>query len=113
MGGARKPDSEPVATVALRVVPRGARNAVEGYRDGALRVRLTAPPVEDRANEALLVFLARALDVPRARIALAAGSRSRNKIVRVSGMSRGEFFRRLGLQEPADQSAVHLDRRAR
>jgi uncharacterized protein YggU (UPF0235/DUF167 family) len=63
---------------------------------------LTAPPLENRANEALVRFLARALGVPRSRVMLVTGSRSRNKVVRVSGIGRNEFFRRLGLQEPAD-----------
>lgn len=95
-------DRGPLATVAVRVAPRAARDELAGWRDGALRVRLTAPPVDDRANEALVRLLARALDVPRSRVELAAGGRGRNKIVRVRGMRTDELFRRLGLQEPAD-----------
>ncbi len=102
MSASRQPGGEPVASVSVRVVPRGARDGIEGYRDGALRVRLTAPPVEDKANEALVRFLARALDVARSRVTLAAGSRSRNKVVRVTGIGRAEFFRRLGLEDPSD-----------
>lgn len=102
MRKAGEEDREPLATVAVRVAPRAAKDEVDGYRGGALRVRLTAPPVEDRANEALVRFLARSLDVPRACVEIAVGSRSRIKLIRVRGIGRDEVFRRLGLQEPAD-----------
>lgn len=104
---------EPVGTLAVRVVPRAAREELAGFRDGILRVRLAAPPLEDRANEALVRFLARLLDVPRRCVELAAGTRSRDKIVRVHGLGDGEIRDRLGLQQAPDQPPVHLDRRAR
>lgn len=65
-------------------------------------MRLTAPPIENRANEALVRFLAQTLDVPRSRVAIVAGPKGRNKVVRVSGLSRGEVFARLGLEQPPD-----------
>ncbi|NNG47026.1 MAG: DUF167 domain-containing protein, partial [Deltaproteobacteria bacterium] len=64
------------------------------------RIRLTAPPLENRANEALVRFLAAALGVSRSRVEIAAGRRGRKKIVRVAGMSRDDIFRRLKLETP-------------
>lgn len=84
-------------TIRVRVVPRSAKEEVAGYAEGAVRIRLTAPPVEDRANEALVRFLARALDIPRRQVELLAGLRGRSKVVRIHGMSQEEIFRRLGL----------------
>ena len=73
-----------------------------GLSEGVLRVRLTAPPVENRANEALVRFLAEALGVPRGCVEIVAGDRGRNKIVRVRGVAPDELRRRLGLEESAD-----------
>lgn len=70
----------------VRVVPRAQRNAVGGVRDGALVVRLTAPPVEGRANAALQDFLAEALGVRRNQVSIRTGEKSRTKIVRVDGI---------------------------
>ena len=67
----------------VRVQPRASDNEVEGEWQGALRVRLNAPPVEGRANEALLRFLAEYLKVPVGAVRLVAGERSRTKRVEV------------------------------
>ena len=93
---------EPSATVTVRVQPRSSRDGVAGLSEGVLRVRLTAPPVENRANEALVRFLAGALRVPRGCVEILAGDRGRNKIVRVRGVAPDELRRRLGLEESAD-----------
>jgi uncharacterized protein len=82
-----KGSGEPSATFPVRVVPRSAREGVAGYEGGVLRVRLTAPPVEGKANDALARFLAKALGVPRGTISLVAGEKGRNKIVRIAGMT--------------------------
>jgi uncharacterized protein YggU (UPF0235/DUF167 family) len=68
----------------LRVVPRAPRTAVGGWRDGRLLVRVTAPPVDDAANEAVIRALAAALEVPRQAIRIAAGATSRNKTVDIA-----------------------------
>jgi hypothetical protein len=78
----------PAATFAVRVVPRSAKEGVAGYEGGVLRIRLNAPPVEGKANEALGRFLAKALGVPRGSVALVSGEKGRNKIVRIDGVSR-------------------------
>lgn len=68
----------------VRVQPRASRNEVAGMQNGALRVRLHAPPVEGAANEALLKFLAVELGVPRRDIRIVSGFSSRNKVVEVA-----------------------------
>lgn len=72
----------------VRVVPRAARNAVVGEHDGALRVRIAAPPVEGAANEELMRLLADAFDVPLRAVEITSGHASKLKRVRVCGASR-------------------------
>ncbi len=91
-----------IGTIRVRVAPRSAKDEVAGTSEGALRIRLTAPAVENRANEALVRFLSRALDVPRRQVELVAGARGRSKVVRIHGMSREEIFRRLELEQPPE-----------
>jgi len=78
---------------------------VDGIAGDAVRIRLTAPAVENRANEALVRFLSEALGVPRRQVELLAGQRGRRKVVRIHGMAREEIFRRLGLDRPPDPAA--------
>lgn len=81
---------------AVRVTPRASRNTIEGEHAGALKVRLTAPPVEDRANEALRHLLAERLNVPASAVRIVAGEKSRTKRVAVAGVSKSkvlELFR--------------------
>ncbi len=71
----------------VRVQPRASRDEIVGeYQDG-LKIRLTAPPVDDRANEALRKLLASSLKVPLAAVRIASGDRSRTKRVEISGVS--------------------------
>jgi len=77
------------------VKPRAGRDQVIGLREGALHVALKAPPVEGRANEALLRFLAEVLEVRPGQVALVSGERSRHKVVRISGLAPEELRRRL------------------
>lgn len=87
-------------TVTVHVLPRASREEVAGLFGDAVRVRLTAPPLDNRANEALVRFLAAALGVSRSRVEIIAGKRGRKKVVRVTGMSRDDIFRRLKLETP-------------
>lgn len=73
---------------ALRVVPRASRNAVEGEYAGALKVRLTALPVDDRANGALRKLLAEALNVPVSAVRIVAGAKNRAKVGSVAGVTQ-------------------------
>jgi hypothetical protein len=80
---------------SVRLTPRASQDRVVGWEGDVLRVRVTAPPVEGRANEALLRFLARALDVPTSRVRLVRGQTQRNKVVAVEGLSAEEVRARL------------------
>lgn len=71
-----------------------------GLFGDAVRIRLTAPPLDNRANEALVRFLAAKLGIPRPRVEIVSGMRGRRKVVRVAGMSRDDIFRRLELELP-------------
>lgn len=83
------------STFSVRVTPRAAQDKIAGWEGDVLRVRVTAPPVEGRANDALLRLLARALDVPTSRLRLVRGHRQRNKVVAVEGLSEEEVRARL------------------
>jgi uncharacterized protein (TIGR00251 family) len=85
------------ATLCVRVTPRSGKEGVAGFEGGVVRIRLNAPPVEGKANDALVRFLAKAVGVPRGRITLVTGERGRNKIVRVSGITREAMMAALGL----------------
>jgi len=74
--------------LAVYVRPRASRSAIEGVHDGALAVRLAAPPVEGAANRALVELLARSLRVPRGAVRIEAGERGRRKRVRIEGIGR-------------------------
>jgi uncharacterized protein (TIGR00251 family) len=78
------------------VLPRASRDGLGGIRNGALVVRLTAPPVEGAANAALVRFLARALDLPAGAVTLVRGDRGRDKLVRVAGLDVPALLERLG-----------------
>lgn len=75
------------ATLALRVQPRAKRNAVGGEHAAALKVAVTAPPEDGRANDAVLEVLREALDLPRGRLELLSGHTARNKVVLVRGLT--------------------------
>jgi uncharacterized protein (TIGR00251 family) len=88
-------DSNPGATFAVRVHPRAMKNAITGEVGDALKLSLTTPPIEGRANEACVEFFAKFLKVPRSSVTIASGQSSRNKVIRVVGLSREEVRRRL------------------
>src|SRR2546428_3080775 len=78
---------EKAVAFAVRVVPRASRDAIEGEWQGALKIRLTAPPVGDRANEALRRLLAGSLKVPLAAVRIISGEHNRSKRVEVRGVT--------------------------
>jgi len=81
---------------AVKVHPRAKKNAITGELGDALKVSLTAPPVEGRANQACIEFFAKLLNVPRSSVTIASGQTSRNKVIRVAGISAAELRARIG-----------------
>jgi hypothetical protein len=82
-------------TLRVRVQPRASKNALSGEREGALVVRLTAPPVEGAANEALARFLGKALGVAPSAVRVVSGATGRNKVVSVAGLDAATARERL------------------
>ena len=76
----------------VRVQPRASKDEVAGGMGGALKVRLQAPAVEDRANEALVEFLARLLKTPRTAVRILSGARSRTKRIEIRGVTRQQIL---------------------
>lgn len=89
-------ETEDGVILRVRVQPRASRDEVVGVHGDALKVRITAPPVEGEANTHLLTVLARRLGVPRGRLELRTGSTSRLKSITIQGISAAEARRRLG-----------------
>jgi hypothetical protein len=83
-------------TFAVRIHPRAKKNAITGKVGDALKLALTAPPVDGKANEACLEFFAKFLKVPRSSVTIAAGETSRNKVIRVAGLTVQQVRERLG-----------------
>ncbi|HVN55362.1 MAG TPA: DUF167 domain-containing protein [Anaerolineaceae bacterium] len=80
-------DGSTGAALTIRITPRASRNEISTVLDdGTVKIRLTAPPVEGQANEALVKFLGEVLDVAPSRIEIVAGQKGRDKLVTISGM---------------------------
>ena len=88
-------DTAAGATFAVKVHPRAKKNAITGTLGDALKLSLTAPPAEGRANDACTAFLAEVLRLPRSSVTIAAGHASRNKVVRVAGMTASALEQRV------------------
>jgi uncharacterized protein (TIGR00251 family) len=86
-----------VSDLRVRLQPRAGRSEVVGERDGAVVIRVAAPPVEGRANEALCAFIAERAGVPKRTVSVVAGERARDKVVRVDGVDAMQLRRALGL----------------
>jgi uncharacterized protein len=80
-------ETEEGVTFAIRVLPRSSKCEVAGLQGDALKIRITAPPVEGRANEECIRFLAALLNVKKTQIIIASGHKSKNKRISVSGMT--------------------------
>jgi uncharacterized protein (TIGR00251 family) len=83
----RVTEKDGAVTFAVRVQPRASRDEIAGEYQDALKIRLTAPPVDDRANESLRKLLAARLKVPLAAVRIASGERSRNKRLEIHGVT--------------------------
>jgi uncharacterized protein (TIGR00251 family) len=85
------------STFTIKVQPRARKNAVTGEVGDALKLAVTAPPVEGEANRACIDLLAKILEIPRSSVTIAAGAGSRLKVIRVAGISAQEVRRKLQL----------------
>ena len=77
----------------VRVQPRAKKNALAGQIGEEWKLLLTAPPIEGRANQACVAFLARGLGIPQSRVRLLTGEKSRHKVLELGGVSEEEFLR--------------------
>ena len=81
--------------LSVRVHPGAKHNAINGMHDGALKISLTTPPSDGRANQALIAFLAERLNIPRTSIELISGPKNRSKAFRITGITTAEASARL------------------
>ena len=86
------------ATLSVRIQPRASKNDIVRREGGGLKMRLTAPPVDGAANEALVKFLSDALSIPKSQIEIVSGHSSRDKIVRIEGKRREEIEQLLNIK---------------
>ena len=82
-------------TIKVRVQPKSSRNQVDGFQDGALRVRVTAAPTEGQANAAVIAILAKTLGVSKSRLEIIRGYNSRDKVVSVDTLTEQEVRRKI------------------
>jgi uncharacterized protein (TIGR00251 family) len=85
----------PEAKLTVWLTPKAPEDRVDGWRDGMLTVRVSAPPIEGQANEALLRLLAHELMLPIRSLRLVSGQRSRRKLIAVDGLTSEELQQRL------------------
>jgi uncharacterized protein (TIGR00251 family) len=96
----------PVATIRIHIIPNAKIDTVVGKHGDAIKIKLRAPAVEGKANTALLSFLAEKLSIPKRAIALERGERSRDKVLRIDGLSEKDLYR--GLLEPNQNSSTTI-----
>ncbi|CUV01953.1 MAG: DUF167 domain-containing protein [SAR202 cluster bacterium] len=82
-------------TIKVRVQPKSSRNQLDGFQDGALRVRVTAAPTEGQANAAVIAILAKTLGVSKSRLEIIRGYSSRDKVVSVDTLTEQEVQRKI------------------
>lgn len=80
------------ATFSVRIQPRASNNGISRMEDGSLKIRLTAPPVDGAANEALVKFLSDTLSVSKSQVEIVSGHTSREKRVKIIGMSEDDVI---------------------
>lgn len=81
-----------ITRLNVRVTPRASKNAIEGFRNDALVIRVTAPPVDSAANDAVIELLAAALGVPKRQVTISRGATGRNKVVDIDGFTRDQLI---------------------
>jgi uncharacterized protein (TIGR00251 family) len=97
-----KSDKMQGAAIILKIhlLPRASRDEIVGLHGDALKVRITAPPLEGKANKALKRFIAKKLNLSSSQVAIIAGERSREKILKISGVTQEDVEKALGISLP-------------
>jgi uncharacterized protein (TIGR00251 family) len=90
-------DTAQGAQFALRVQPRASRNAIAGVMGDAVKLAITAPPVDGKANQAVVEYLAELFQVSKSSIVIVSGETGRNKLIAVRGLSAKQVRKALGL----------------
>lgn len=80
----------------VRIIPRSSRNEIAGKEGSAYRIKVTSPPVDGKANKALITLLSKILKTPKKNIEIISGEKSRNKRIRINGVSDNEITRLMG-----------------
>jgi uncharacterized protein (TIGR00251 family) len=82
--------------ITVLIKPRSSRNAVLGIHDDALKIALTAPPVEGKANKSLIKFLSKTLHLPQSDIQIIKGAKSKKKVLLIRNIDRNNFLKAIG-----------------
>ena len=98
----------PFCRLIVKAVPRASRDEVAGWAGEELRVRVRAPALEGRANEALCELLAKALGLKRGAVAVVVGEKSRRKVVQIDGLALEDVRQRFGVAESRRSSSVRF-----
>ncbi|HTY63635.1 MAG TPA: DUF167 domain-containing protein [Acidobacteriota bacterium] len=93
--GLRASETSEGLTVHLHVLPRAKRSEFAGLHNGALKLKVTAPPVDDAANRAIIEFFAELLGVSKSSLKILAGNKSREKVLQIKGISLADFIARI------------------
>ena len=89
----QKPDDR--STLKVRVQPKASRNQIDGFEDGTLRLRVTAPPTEGKANAGVIALMAKTLGVSKSRLEIVRGHGSRDKVISIETLTEQEVHRRI------------------
>ena len=95
MGRERNKSAANATLLSVRIQPRASKNELVHMEGGKVKIRLTAPPVDGAANEALVRYLSDFLSVPKSQIEIVSGHSSRDKVVRIGGLNREDVERLL------------------
>ena len=95
----RSKQEAPGATISVRIQPRASKNSISRMEGGSFKIRLTAPPVDGAANEALIGYLAKALAVSKSSVEIVSGHTAREKRIRIIGVSEEDINRLLNIKD--------------
>jgi len=91
-------ENDPISTkLSVKVTPNAGRNAVSGFTDGVLYIKIAAPPEKGKANKELIDYLSRTLGVGKSSLHLIKGQTSRNKVISIEGLSQADIIRRFSV----------------